>query len=83
MGLKVKNEQIIEGNSLVVNTTMTTEQVDFAVMKSGSCVCSRSRVVINMAFLVLRAFYGKISLCAFPSVGRDLEEPGVIEADLR
>ena len=42
LSLKVENEEIVEGDSLVVDTTMASEHVDLAVKKSGSSVSTRS-----------------------------------------
>jgi hypothetical protein len=78
LGLKIENEQVVEGNSLVIDTTVTTEQVDLAIEKSSSCVSSGTGLVIIMAVLILWAFHREISLCTFPGVAWNLEEPGVI-----
>jgi hypothetical protein len=82
LGLKIKYKQVVESDSLVVDTTMATEQIDLAIEKSGTCVCSRTGLVLTVTFLVLWALDCEISLCTFPGVGWDLKEPSVIKTDL-
>jgi len=83
LSLKIKDKQVVESNSLVVDTTMATEQIDLAIEKSCTSVCSRTWGVRFVALLVLWALDCEVSLSTLPGVGWDLEEPGVIETNLR
>jgi hypothetical protein len=69
LGLEIEAVKIVKSDSLVVNTTMTSEQVNFAIKKGGSCVGTRCRGSMNRV-LVLGSS-GRFALCALPSKSID------------
>jgi hypothetical protein len=69
LGLEIEAEEVVEGNSLVVNTTMTTEQVDFTIKKGGCSICARGWGSTD-GVLVLRS-RGCFTFCTFPGKSID------------
>jgi hypothetical protein len=77
---KVKGEEIVEGNSLVVKTTMSSEDVDFIVIDTCTGVRSWGRST-NGGVLVGFVYF--ISTNSAPLKVLDVEIPSVVQSRLR
>jgi hypothetical protein len=76
----VESVNVIERDTGVVQTTMSTIDVDLALVVAGGGVSTRRRST-DRGFFVLS--HGLVSGAAGPGVVLDVEDPGVIEAGSR
>lgn len=79
LSLKIKGVEIIEGHTIVVEASMTTEDVNLILVNTSSCIgswwwCSDRRVLVGKIVLV-----GSDS---YPLEVLDVKEPGIIETGL-
>jgi hypothetical protein len=81
LGFKVKAEKVVEGNSLIVDTTMATEKINLSVEESRAGVCSRGGSIRD-GVLVLGGG-SRFAISALPGKSIYCKEPSIIETDLR
>lgn len=77
-GLEIEGMNIVEVLSLVVDTTVATENDNFAFVNAGSAVGSRS----GGSDVGLFVFHGRLATDSSPFHFFDVEDPGVIESSL-
>jgi len=79
LGLKVEAVQVIVGDSLIVQTSVTTEQVDLSAVQARTAVGSGSWCT-DLGLLV--GLVGLVVPNLVPFQVFDVEEPGVVQSGL-
>ena len=69
LGLKIEAIEIVESDSLIVDSTMTTEEINLSVEEGGSSVGTRGRRSIRGVLVLGSA--GSFAFCAPPGESID------------